>query len=281
MTVLHLGGSGIVLGEVDEFGVDWGATGEESPWSTGPAPRAVTGENANDHGAWDGTEFYGPRTYALEGEARVSGSSHTALHQAEQRFKSAIGLRPFLLRVVEPGFDRQAWFRRDSVPSWKEVTPNWAIFSISIFAPDPRIYSTETLSASVAFPTTSGGMSWPATWPATWDAVTVTGEMNLTNAGDETAWPTYRIDGPVTEPVIVNADTGQAMRFAITLGAGEWLTVDTGTHEVLGNGDPNASRRNTFHGDWFGLAPGSTTVRFNGASGAGSTLSASWRSTWI
>lgn len=278
---LHLGDSGIALNAVDALGVDWGLTSEESPWSPSPQPRSVTGENATDHGSWDATQFYGPRTYALEGDATVRFGSDALLVQAEQRLKAAIGLKPFDLRFVESGFDRQATFRRESPLSWRYMTPTWAIFSVSIVAPDPRIYSTDTYNASVAFPTSTGGMSWPAVWPATWDAVTVTGEMSLSNDGTETAWPTYRIDGPVAEPVIVNADTGQSMHFSITLGPGEWLTVDTGSHEVLGNGDPNASRRNVFHGDWFGLAPGSTTVRFNGASGVGSTLSASWRSTWI
>lgn len=285
MTVLHLGDSGISLNEVDSFGVDWGATGEEGPWSPSPAPRSVTGDNATSDGQWDATRFYGPRTYALEGEARVPFSSHILLHQAEQRLKAAIGLRPFLLRVVEEGYDRQAWFRRDSPLSWKEITPSWALFSVSIYAKDPRAYSTEIQSASTGFPTSTGGLSLPTTVPFLLDAVSSSGDMNMVNAGNETAWPIYRIDpsgtDPVVDPVIVNADTGQAMRFALTIQPGEWLTINTGTHEVLGNGDVNASRRNTFHGDWFGLAPGNNTVRYSGAFGVGSTLSAQWRHTDI
>jgi hypothetical protein len=281
MTTVHLGDSGIVLNEVDAFGVDWGGTGEELPWSPSPSPRSITGDNATDHGSWDATRFYGSRSYALEGEALVPRGSEALLHQAQQRLAAAIGVSAFTLRVGEAGFDRQGSFRRDSQLSWKEITPSWAMFSVSIFAKDPRAYSTATHSASTPFPATTGGLSWPTQWPAQWDGVSTSGELNLSNAGNETAWPTYRIDGPVVDPVIVNNATGKSMRFAITLGAGEWLTVDTHTHQVLGNGDVNASRRNTFHGDWFGLAPGANTVRFIGASGVGSTLSASWRDTWI
>lgn len=281
MTSAYLGDSGIVLsGPADSDGVTWRWNGDD-PWSPSPAPRDVTGDNATDHGSWDATQFYGPRSLALEGHAH---GTHDALHRAKHRLFAACGLG-FTFRVIEPGFDRQARVRRSGEILWTELSAheNGAVarFSVPLWAPDPRIYSTDTYNASVAFPTSTGGMSWPAVWPATWDAVTVTGEMSVSNDGTETAWPTYRIDGPVAEPVIVNADTGQSMHFSITLGPGEWLTVDTGSHEVLGNGDPNASRRNVFHGDWFGLAPGSTTVRFNGASGVGSTLSASWRSTWI
>jgi hypothetical protein len=50
----------------------------------------------------------------------------------------------------------------------------------------------------------------------------------------------------------------------------------------LAMGDPGGSRRNTWWGDWFGLAPGSNTLRFTGASaGPGALLTASWRSAWI
>lgn len=284
MTLAYLGDSGIVLlggderFQYDDAGVRW-QWGGDDPWTPGPAPRTITGDNANDHGSWDATRFYGPRRYALEGLAHAS--DHTALHAAKQRLMTAVGLAFFQLRCVEPGFDRVGQFRRDGDVSWKELTHSIARFSVPLWAGDPRAYSVDTHTASTGFPSTVGGLAWPTTWPAIWDGVTTSGDLSVSNTGTETAWPTYRIDGPVTDPVILNADTGQAMRFAITLSPGEWLTVDTGTHQVLGNGDPAASRRNTFHGDWFGLPPGPSTIRFTGSSGAGSTLSAFWRDTWI
>lgn len=282
MTVVHLGESGIVLNEVDAFGVDWGGTGDENPWSPSPAPRSVTGQNATTHGGWDATEFYGSRTFALEGEALVPVGSESLLVQAEQRLKAAIGLRPFALRVVENGFDRWALFRRDSQLSWKVMTPTWAIFSVSIVAPKPEIYSTAMVTASTSFPSSTGGLTWPATWPATWDTDVVNGELALVNEGTETAWPVYRIDGPVVNPRIVNTVTGEQMTVSITLLAGEWLTVDTGSHQVLGNGDPAANRRNLFTGTFFGLEPGQNTIRFDGLSaGPGAALSTSYSHTWI
>lgn len=278
MTTAQLGDSGIVLGEVDAFGVEWRWHGDD-PWSPGPAPRTVSGERAGDHGAWDSTEFYGSRTWALEGVARTV--DHTALHQAKRRFMSAINLG-FDLRVIEPGFDRTARFRRDGQPLWSELTPSLAKFSASLIAPDPRIYSAAIKSAHAGFPSTVGGLTWPVTWPATWDAVTTSGDMPMVNEGDQTAWPIFRIDGPVQEPVIVNAATGEAMHIDLTLAAGEWITLDTGTHQVLANGDPNASRRDRFFGQWWGLPEGASTARFFGASaGVGAQLSATWRDTWI
>jgi hypothetical protein len=291
MTLAYLGDSGIVLlgGDVaaqyDDEGVRWQWSGDE-PWTPGPEPRSVTGDNSSDHGSWDGTKFYGPRSYELKGKAFAP--THEALHRAKRRLAAACGIRPFDLRVLEPGFDRFGSFRRDGRLLWTELTNNpsshVAQFSVPLWAKDPRAYSTQVRTASTGFPTTTGGLNLPTVVPFLLDAVTTTGEMVLLNDGNETAWPVYRIDPgaqPVVDPAIVDATTGQAMRFAITINPGEWLTIDTHTHRVLGNGDPQANRRVTFHGDWFGLEPGTTPVRFAGASGAGSTLSASWRDTDI
>lgn len=294
MTLAHVGDSGIVLvagdepNQYDADGVRWQWSGDE-PWTPGPAPRTVTGDNESDHGAWDLTRFYGPRSYELKGTAHAP--THAAMHAAKGRFMAACGLTPFMLRVLEPGgLDRWAMFRRDGQPLWTETLlrpdgSGTAQFSVPLWAKDPRAYSTAVQTASTGFPTTTGGLSLPTVVPFVLDAVSSSGEMNMVNAGNETAWPTYRIDPsgsqPVVDPVIVDAATGRAMRFALTISPGEWLTIDTRTHEVLGNGDPGAPRRAAFHGDWFGLEPGNNTIRFTGASGAGSTLSASWRDTDI
>lgn len=280
-TTAQLGDSGIVLnGPVGVDGVKWSWTGD-SPWSPSPQPRQVTGENVTDHGSWDATRFYGPRTYTLTGY--VQCRDHQTLHALKPRLDAAVGLPGFDMRVVEPGFDRFAWFRVDGELSWNEINPLYAVFSVQIWARDPRGYSTALRTASTAFPSSSGGLVWPATWPATWSGVSTTGEMSLSNVGNVTAWPVFRIDGPVTNPTIVDVESGRAMRFDIDLLAGQWLTVDTRTHQVLADGDPNASRRAVFWGDWFGIPRnGETAVRFGGDfAGPGAGLSASWRHSWI
>lgn len=281
MTVAHLGESGIELsGEPDQFGARWFWSGND-PWSPSPSPRSVVGERADAHGSWDATTYYGPRSYALEGY--VMTDDHVDLHRAKARFFQAVGLAPFKLRVVEPGFDRFGTFRRDGEALWAEVNHTTATFSAPLWAGDPRAYSWASKSVTAGFPSSTGGLVWPATWPATWAATIVSGELQMSNSGTETSWPVFRIDGPVSNPSIMNASTGQVMRLDLVLEAGQWVTVDTGSHQVLAEGDPFASRRNLFWGDWFGLPPGvNTTVRFGGdASGVGAGLTATYRETWI
>lgn len=285
MTLAYLGDSGIVLlggderPQSDAYDVRWQWNGT-TPWAAGPSPRAVTGDRGTDDGSWDATRYYAARTYTLEGYAHAQ--DHDALHAAEQRLRTACGIQPFALRVVEPGFDRQGVFRKDGQFLWTETTPGLARFSVPLWAGDPRAYGSTSKTAQTGFPSSSGGLEWPATWPATWDAVVVAGVLRATNLGDATARPTFRIDGPVVDPVIVNADTGQAMHLDLELLAGEWVTIDVASHQVLANGDPGASRRDKWWGDWFGFEPGDTTVSLQSASsGIGAQLTATYRDTWI
>ncbi len=284
MTTAQLGGTGIVLGDVDARGVRWRVEGDL--WGPSPRPRAVVGERVMGSGSWDATEFFESRRWALAGT--VEAPSHEELHRARVRLEGALGASVVQIRGVEPAFDRIGWYRRDSDVEWAELThrPGYALarYSVSLFAPDPRLYAASEQTVSMGFPATSGGLEWPATWPATWNATVVSGEAVLDNDGTCTAWPTWRIDGPVTEPSIINAATGEAMHFDLALAAGEWLVVNTETHEVLANGDPDASRRDKFWGTWWGLAPGVTPVvaRFGGSAGAtGAALTAYYRDVWI
>lgn len=281
MVTGYLGDSGIVLnGPADSAGVTWGWSGND-PWSPSPSPRTVTGEQSTDHGSWDATEFYGPRSYSIEG--RASALDHVALHAAKHRLFAACGLRGFTFRIVEPGFDRQAIFRRDGEVLWTELADlKTAQFSVPLWARDPRAYSAAAATASTGFPSSVGGLTLPLTVPLTIPATVTTGQLNLVNEGNEEAFPLYRIDGPVTNPGVVDMGTGRSWRLNLTVAAGDWVTVDTATHQVLAMGDINGSRRNLWSGDWFGLAPGTNTIRFTGsAAGTGAQLTASWRSAWI
>jgi hypothetical protein len=286
MTSTYLGDSGIVLAGdsvdvPDSAGVRWTLSGE-GPFTRSPAPREVSGDRANDHGSWDATEYYGPRSANLTGKAYAP--DHTALHRAEARFKAAVGMR-LLVRHVEPGFDRQAMFRRSGEVLWTEITDTIAQFSAPLWARDPRAYSTALQTASTPFPSSSGGLTLPMTLPFSIDATSVAGTLSLFNEGlgdDVYAMPTFRIDGPVVNPTILNDDTGQAMHLDLTIAGGEWVTINTATGQVLGNGQVGAPRRAQWWGDWFGLRPGPNNLRFIGDSaGAGALLTATWRHAWI
>lgn len=272
-------GGGIVLGGTDALGVTWDILRGSDAFGNAPAPRDVSGERFAGHGSWSATEYWSERIWNIN---LIVQASHDELHRAEHRLAAACGMRPFPIVCDEPFYGpRVAYFRRRGELQWTEDTPTMAHASMTLVADDPLIRGLEK-TTSAPLPSTSGGLSWPTSWPATWDATVSSGLLDLTNDGNETASLRWRIDGPVTDPAIVNQTTGQTLRTDITLAAGEWLTIDTATRRVLANGDINATRRNRVYGDWWELPPGAIQARLSGSGAASTTeLTATWQDSWI
>lgn len=107
----------------------------------------------------------------------------------------------------------------------------------------------------------------------------VAGQTFLVNQGDLDAIPRFRIDGPITNPEILNNSTGQRIKLLYTLAAGEWLDVDVGRKTVLLNG--MASRFGAVvypDTKWWRLRSGSNDVRLLAAAySAGAKLTTYWR----
>lgn len=287
MTTATIGDSGIILGGgPDSFGVEWGWDPGSDPWQPGPAPREESGELAFAHGTWNATEFYGPRSQ--EFAVTVKAPSHAALHRAHDRWRAAVGLRPFPVTIAEPHVTRWAMLRRRGDLPWTEVAPGEenggaiAKTSVALHGDDPRIFGSDLRTTSTGYPSTVGGLSWPTQWPATWDATVESGLLLLDNAGSESADVLWRIDGPVSWPRVIDTVTGAWFRLAVDLAAGEWITVDTATGAVLQSGQAGANRRTLWAGSWLYAPPGATSFAFAGADGsAPASVSATWRDTYI
>lgn len=281
MTTATIGDSGIVLnGGPDEYGVRWSWQAGSDPWAPGPSPREESGENAFSHGSWSATEFYGPRSQELQ--VTVQAPSHAALHEAHDRWRAAIGLAPFRFTVAEPHVTRWAMLRRRGDLPWTEVAPTIAQTSATLHGDDPLIFGESLRTVSTGFPSTTGGLEWPTSWPATWDADVESGLLRLVNAGSMPAEVVWRIDGPVSQPRVTDTLSGQWFRLAMDLAAGEFVTVNTRTGEVLQSGQPGASRRTLWAGSWLRLPPGARSFEFSATAGHPSaTLTASYYDTWI
>lgn len=287
VTTAQLGNSGIVLnGGPDEYGVEWSWQVGSDPWQPGPTPREVSGDRATGSGTWNATRFYEGRSQELQ--VLVKAPSHEALHRARDRWMAAISLMPFPFVVAEPHATRWAMMRRRGQVPWREETPGgangggYATTSASLWADDPLIYGLTLKSASTRFPSSTGGLIWPATWPATWSATVASGHLQLTNDGSWESPIVWRIDGPVVSPVVTDVTSGRSFRLNLELADGEWVTVDSSTWEVLAQGDPQASRRVQFQGSWLDLAPGTHEFAFGGSeAGENAMLTASWRDAGI
>lgn len=155
-------------------------------------------------------------------------------------------------------------------------------FQIGIVAHDPRIYSQE-LKFLQANPNQAlvGGFMSPLTSPLTSNAG-VAGQLLLNNIGTFDTPPFFAIYGPITAPVITNLTTGEEMRFTYTLGANEYLAIDTFASRILLNGTADRDDALDFiRSEWIKLAPGVNDVRLSASSySTGASLVAQWRDAW-
>lgn len=271
----------VALGTVDSAGVAWYLQTLEG-WDA-PDVRAEWTDREGDHGAWASPVYLGARPITLGGT--IVAPSQELLEGAMDALRTASGLSDTVLTVWETT-PKQTVVRRSGKPLMQYVTDTNATFSVMVTAGDPRRYGTTLQSGTTGLPTTSGGLTLPATLPWTMSATTVSGQIDALNNGDFETRPLLTITGPVLSPRILAQmpdGTVTFLNYSQDLISGDTLVIDTDAHTVTLNG--NASRRRflTLPTGWPVIPAGSQVSFFYQAGGYNSTttLTAAWRSAWM
>lgn len=272
---------GLLLGSTTAIdGVRWsltpgrGITGWGSPASTASPTQKPRGP-----GVWVGEAFLAARYPGLSGT--MSAATPEAAVAARDALISAASIAGTDMVVHETGRDQRCVVRRQGEVTWDWVTETFVIWSVSLIAPDPRRFGSE-VTASTALPSTTGGLTVPLTVPFTIPAVTVTGQIALTNPGTINGPVTLRITGPVTGPIVTHVASGRSLVFSssITLGAGEWLDVDAEAMSVLANGQSSRNGWVTSRG-WPLFEPGQNVYAFTAVSySSGALLTVTGTPAW-
>lgn len=110
----------------------------------------------------------------------------------------------------------------------------------------------------------------------------VVSQTTIDSLGDEDALPRFVLEGPITNPELVNNTTGQRLKLLITLAAGELLELDTArkraTLEVGGLTSVPSGIVDYPVSRWWHLTPGTNDVRLLASTySAGAQLSIYWR----
>lgn len=150
--------------------------------------------------------------------------------------------------------------------------------SISVVAPDPRLYA---LNEQVIDLTGSSvnALVYPITYPITYGSITGL-KGSLVNAGNTIAYPRFEIYGPCSNISLKNNTTGQVMNFNITLDARDTLEVDCAplVREIRLNGVKNMGLKD---GDWITCLPGNNEIEISRTSLVGNNAQAFLRSAWL
>lgn len=254
-----------------------------------PAPRSGDVSRPRQVGSFPGLNYFGERsvTLTLSLTVTVNQPWETALASAISAFQPVTDPTQLqTLSFMYPGWSapRQVTGRvmRAGFPTDVNYQYHYLHGSlvVQIDCPDPLIYDSTLQTQSMSLPATVSGLTFPVSFPVGFGSSSG-GTMSVVNSGNWATSPVFTITGPVTTPKITMPGTGQSMRFNITLGASDVLTVDCGARTISLNG---ASRLNTLAtgSTWLQLQPGSQQLMFSSSdsSPVAGAVSCSYRNAW-
>jgi hypothetical protein len=266
---------------------------EESPEGLYDTAEITSGDAKRplDRGEFPGIDTFGGRTVHLEVLVQSDGVSFDHARQALSGAMRAAGSieEPLWFRTPAGVFAVMARPRKFSCPmNVESVFGKFAKASMQLHCTDPCVYSAPSLEATTEVPGEVGGMKFPATFPLTFGAA-VGGHTTAHNFGDEECRPVLVITGPVKQPRISNNTLpgNPTLEFAITLAAGDVLTVDTDWQTAVlvtkGTTEGASVRKTLVRGStWFGLEPGENAIQFGSqdTSATGGKLAIQYSSTY-
>lgn len=265
----------LVFGGVDALGTRiWLST--LKGWDEGVASTGNVEQRAADDGGWPDQAYRAPRVVELG--LTLVGPDFLTVSKSINAIESGLPLNALGTLVVDDhGLQLQANVRKsgDLVADRKAAK---AAVSLSLIAPDPRRYATNTVTASTGLPVTTGGLVLPLVLPLSLAATMSSGVLSVTNDGNADALPVFTITGPCPAgATITHRGTGASLRFTEAIGAGHTLTIDTASRTAVLDG--TASR--TVIGTWFSYSPGVNEIGFSASSyDAGALLTSTHRSAW-
>jgi hypothetical protein len=161
-----------------------------------------------------------------------------------------------------------------------EYTYGYIISQVDFFCPDPRYYNTleQTLSLTYSAPL---GRVYNRTYNLTYGGGTSVLSGTVSNSGWVTTYPTITITGPIIDPVVSNATTGDALYLTGNYAAPDTIEIDLYNKLITVNGLAARNILNT--GTWFGAEPGNNTFTFTGTGTLVGATSATitWQAAYI
>jgi len=268
----------ITLGATDGNGITW-VLKKVTGWDSPPAVGAVV-QRAADHGGWPVPQYYGPRLIVLD--ILASAPDQATRDLARALFQQVIPISDLATFVYNEPIPKVAYVRRNAEAQVAETYPTLVDveFQVALVAPDPRKYAVTPQQSSIITPAAvQTPVSLPWTLPIVFPGASVTVPMTLVNAGTFETRPVLTVNGPVTNPAIVNATAGAQVSFTgLVMGVNDVLVVDMDARQAYLNGNFYPADLNS---GWWVLQPGPSEVYLSGASDAGAVLTATWASAWM
>lgn len=255
---------------------------EEISGFDSPSVRSNVEDIPEGDGATAGDFYYGRRAWTMRGRVvgQTANERNLSVSILQQNLR---GLRSdFTLKSAPLGLPAmQMTGRVDQL----RVTGGFVKeFQISGISPDPRFYSQQQHIQVATGQASSPGASFPWAFPVDFGGASgATVEVDCPSGGNFETPPLLRISGPISSPLVGNAETGEAIYLdGVTLSSGEYAEIDMGARTVLHSNGTNLYRYLRFPGSvWWQLQPGANTIQlWGGGTTTQTELSVIWRDAW-
>lgn len=248
-----------------------------------PNVRNVSAGITGAHGEYDTTKFMGARAI-------------TAVVTLPQG-PAADTVHDLIAGLMNPRLRLYLYAQRPGWPSERRIVVRGATFTcppgtnrqaqIGFAAPLGLLEDAAVTSVTLT-PTGSatGGFSFPISFPLTFVGGVVSGAALANVGGTIEASPIIDIYGPCTDPLVRCVDTGEQIRFTMTLNDGDFLRVDMAARTANLNGDPAQPRYQSLDfttSNWWMLPVGrAVQIVFSPSNPSGGCQAVvSWRSRYL
>lgn len=226
--------------------------------------------------------FYGRRPITLSGtfDTSVFGTARNRKITRLLRATNAMREDATLSWTATGGLPVEVRVRRQNSP--RVSGGRIKQFQISLVAADPRIYGASINIGQVAAGGVAvAGFTSPLLSPIQSGAAPA-GQLFVENVGNAGAPPIISVYGPISNPTIRNATTGQSLSFTYTLAATEHLDIDASARTITVAAANRYSALNFASSAWWELAPGINDIRLSASSfSSGASLVILWNHAWI
>lgn len=276
----QLGSSGVILNS-DSSGLPFVDIATVTGLDSAPFRETIRDHEGQD-GSFMDAEFEKGREIVISGSAYANtGTMEAFLDTLKANYAPSKTLLQFFFRTPGVGTRFVYVKPRGVMYDWESFRRHGELrVAFKLFAEDPRLYAEVQTAVNVPFSSGAAtGFGFNLGFSFGFGAaVTNTGTL-VNNVGNRPTPPTFVINGPCTNPSIIDETFGHTLSFNIILAAGESLTIDTQYKTVRLNGVTN-KRSTLFVPDWFYLQPGQTSIKYSAIVGAGSSLDIKFYSAW-
>lgn len=241
----------------DSNGVEWLITAETG-WFSTAGVKATRTEKSSSLGVVRMMEYKGGRSIAFNGT--IAAPNVGLLRRAIDQL---LGLCPLpdqlypMMVTDESGITYTAYVCIDGQILTATQSALTQTFSLQLFAPDPRKFGTQYTALINPQLSSIGGVPYPVAYPVSYGAPANTGSAVLTNLGTAYSDMVLTLNGPLTDPIILNGTTGDTLTYNGTIPSGATVVIDTAAGSVFYNGTTNYRSLLTPN-EWFTIPAGST-----------------------